>query len=65
MKGASGRANDYLGAPQPVSSTLMCSVCVVTLGSFVGAVAVAKAGGLAGAKMALVAFATTYLIRRR
>jgi hypothetical protein len=43
----------------------MCTVCVMTFGSFVGAVALAKAGGLAGAKVALVAFATTYLMRRR
>jgi hypothetical protein len=43
----------------------MCSACVVTLGSFVGAVALTKAGGLAGARAALMAFAAAYLVRRR
>lgn len=43
----------------------MCTSCILTLGGFLGAVALMKAGGLGGAKTAIVTFATTYLVRRR
>jgi len=48
----------------PKRSTAMCTACIAVLGTFVGAVAAAKSGGLGSAKTALVAFASQYLFLR-
>jgi hypothetical protein len=42
----------------------MCTNCILAVGALVGAVALAKSGGLGGAKTALVAFASSYLFKR-
>jgi hypothetical protein len=43
----------------------LCVYCCAAIGSFVGSVALAKAGALAGAKVALVAFVSQYVLLRR
>lgn len=60
-----GSAKDYLDALEFGGRPTMCNTCIITLGSFVGAVALTKAGALGTAKAALLAFAASYLVRRR
>lgn len=43
----------------------MCAYCYAALGSVVGGVALAKAGGLAVAKVAIVGFVSQYILLRR
>jgi hypothetical protein len=42
----------------------MCTSCILAVGGFLGAVALMKAGGLGGAKAAVVAFAAGVILRR-
>ena len=43
----------------------MCAYCYAALGSVVGGVVLAKAGGLAAAKLALVGFVAQHILLRR
>ena len=43
----------------------MCAYCYAALGTVVGGVALAKAGGLAAAKTAVVTFVSYYILMRR
>ena len=47
------------------AGTSVCGVCVLALGTVVGGIAVAKAGGFGAAKTAIVTMMTNYVFRRR
>jgi hypothetical protein len=42
----------------------VCVYCFAAMGTVVGGVALSKAGGLAALKVALIAFASTFTLRR-
>jgi len=43
----------------------MCGCCFLALGTVVGGIAIAKAGGFGSAKTAIVTMMGSYLFRRR
>jgi len=43
----------------------LCAYCYAALGTVVGGIALAKAGGLASAKTAIVGFVAYYILLRR